>query len=50
MFDLLLRQEWDWVLLLEYPDGALLRPEDLAREIAKDRFWLEFKPNQASAR
>ncbi|KAK9906449.1 hypothetical protein WJX75_002000 [Coccomyxa subellipsoidea] len=41
-------QEWDWVLLLEYPHGASLRPEDFAREVAKDRFWLELMPFQGA--
>ena len=44
----LLGQEWDWVLLLEYPHGASLRPEDLARGVAKDRFWLDLMPIQVS--
>lgn len=39
-------QDWDTVLILEYPSGARLQPEELGREVAKDRFWLELLPDQ----
>ncbi|BDA45977.1 hypothetical protein COCOBI_08-0690 [Coccomyxa sp. Obi] len=41
-------QDWDSVLILEYPAGARLQPEELGREVAKDRFWLELLPDQVA--
>ncbi|CAL8462124.1 g1655 [Coccomyxa elongata] len=39
-------QDWDSVLILDYPAGARLQPEELGKEAAKDRFWLELLPGQ----
>lgn len=40
-------QEWDSLLLLEYPVGTALQPQELARTMAKDRLWLELRLDQA---
>lgn len=35
------------MLILAYPAGARLQPQELGKEAAKDRFWLELLPDQA---
>jgi len=40
-------QEWDSLLLLEYPGGTALQPQELARTVAKDRLWLELRLDPA---
>lgn len=37
-------QDWNSVVIVEYPPGCPQQPHELARQVAKDRYWLQIQP------
>lgn len=40
-------QEWDTIIVLQFPDGCPMQPADFAKNVAQDRLSLRLQPGSS---